>query len=699
MRSSCLYDVKCYAVAAMSTMARPSALFGLCGLVLAVVAGPACSSSDDGDAPSTATVVFDPDAKLDAEGAFFDFPYPSDLRLAADGAPDLASFPDPGVPILAGLKLGATQRRGFPVVPVGYFKLTAKPLPRDPEVVVEGGARGPLLLVDVDPSSSARGTVYPVVAHTPDPDVYVPDNLLALAARPGVVLGPKRKYAFVVTRAVGLEGGGEPRPPAMLEALARGETPSSARGQALRDLYAPLWETLDTIGVPRTDVVGATVFTTGDVVADTNALGAKVLELYGPNAELGGFQLEAATSGEGSPFCHVRATITLPQFQRGVPPFNTDGLFELGPDGAPVKQRDETVNVSIALPKEPMPAAGYPLTIYFHGSGGVSRQLIDGGDPGDPKDRWPAEILAKHHFASAGAALPVSPERVPGASDYAYVNVNNMVATRDTFRQGVLESRLLLSALERVRIPASALEGCPGPPLPAGEDAYRFAPGVHAQGQSMGAMYTNLVTASDERIKLAVPTGAGGYWTYFILRTQTIPGVAGLLSVVLKTTEKLTFLHPAVHVAETALEPVDPMVSMPRIGHDPLPGHPSRSLYVPAGKADSYFPESVLDAMAVAYRHPRAGDVVWPTMDPALSLVGITAPVTYPVKSNVMSAAGTPFTSVVVQYDNPGRDGHAIYRHLDAVMHQYGCFHETFRTTGTAVVPAPAPLDTPCTMP
>ena len=681
----------------MRSVVRSPMLVVLSALLVAVAGGPACSEDESAKAPQASTIAFDPEAKLDAEGAFFDFPYPSDLRLTTDGAPDLASFPDPGVPILAGLKLGATQRRGFPVVPVGYFKLTAKPAPRDPEVVVEGGAHAPLLLLDVDPASPARGTAHPVVAHTPNADPYVPENLLAIAARPGIVLSPKRKYAFVVTRAVGLESGGEPQAPAALAAMARGETPAGPRGQALRDLYAPLWETLDTIGVPRTDVVGATVFTTGDVVADTNALGTKVLEKH--TTELTGLELEAATSGDASPFCHVRATITLPQFQRGAPPFDTEGLFEIGPDGAPVKQRDESVGVSIAVPKEPMPAGGYPLVLYFHGSGGVSRQLIDGGDPGDPKDRWPAEILTKHHFAAAGAALPVSPERVPGASDYAYVNVNNMVATRDTFRQGVIESRLFLSALERVRIPASVLAGCTGPSLPQGEDAYHFAPGPHAQGQSMGAMYTNLVTASDERIKAAVPTGAGGYWTYFILRTTTIPGVAGLLSLVLKTTEKLTFLHPAVHVAETALEPVDPMVSVPRIGHDPLPGHPSRPLYVPAGKADSYFPEPVLDAMAVAYRHPRAGDVIWPSMDQALSLVGITAPVAYPVKANVQSDSGTAYTSVVVQYDNPGRDGHAIYRNLDAVMHQYGCFHETFHATGTAVVPAPAPLGTPCTMP
>ncbi|MBX3199881.1 MAG: hypothetical protein KF894_17225 [Labilithrix sp.] len=673
---------------------RPQALVTVLALFLAAASGPACSEDEGGGGASPATIVFDPDAELDAEGAFFDFPYPSDLRLTSEGTPDLASFPDPGVPILAGLKVGATQRKGFPVVPVGYFKLTAQPAPRDPEVVVEGGARAALLLLDVDPASPSRGATVPVVAHTPNADPYVPEHLLAIAARPGVILAPSRRYAFVVTRAVGLESGGEPVAPAALAALARGETPEGASGAAMRDLYAPLWETLDSIGVARGDVVGATVFTTGDVVTDTHALSQKVLAAH--TADVAGYELEAETSGEGAPFCHVRATITLPQFQRGVAPFDTEGLFDVGADGAPVKQRDETVGVSLALPKEPMPAGGYPLVVYFHGSGGVSREVIDGGEKAEPTDRWPAAVLAKHRFAVAGAALPISPERVPGAGAFDYVNINNMVATRDTFRQGVVESRLFISALERARIPASVVEACSGPTLPAGEDAFRFAPAPHAQGQSMGGMYTNLVSATDERIKLAVPTGAGGYWSYFILRTNTIPGVAGLLSLVLKTTETLTFLHPAVHVAETALEPIDPMVSVPRIGHDPLPGHPARSLYVPAGKDDSYFPEAVFDAMAVAYRHPRAGDVVWSTMDQALSLVGVDGPLGYPVKANMTSANGAPFTSAVVQYETPGHDGHQIYRRLDAVMHQYGCFHETFRATGTAVLPAPAAFDAPC---
>ena len=658
---------------------------------------PACSSSETNTpAAPGVTSAFDPEAQFAAENAFFDFPYPSDLRLTAQGMPDVGAFPDPGVPMLVGLKQAAGQRRGFPMVPAAYFKFTAKLAQREPEELVPntGTIAAQIMLIDVDPTSPDRGHLYPVVAQTPNPDAYVPENLLSVAARPGIVLPPNRKHAFIVLRGVGLEAGGEPKAPDALAALARGETPAGAKGAQLRDLYAPLWETLDKGGIVRGDVVAATVFTTGDVVAENAALGDLVLGKYTP--DLTDLTLEADPLNKQPALCHIRAKIVLPQFQRGTPIYTTEGLFDIGADGLPVKQRDETIPVSIAIPKTPMPAGGYPLVVYFHGSGGVSRQLIDGGDLGDPPDRWPGGVVAGHGFASAGAALPISPERVPGAKDIDYINVNNLVAMRDTFRQGILESRMLIAALARVQIPASVLTGCTGVSLPAGETAYHFAEGPHAQGQSMGGMYTNLVSASDKRIRLAVPTGAGGFWVYFILKTTTVPGAAGLVALLLRTTEKLSFLHPALQIAETALEPIDPMVSAARVGKRPLPGHPARPIYEPVGQADSYFPEAIFDAMDLAYAHPRVGDEVWPTMREAQKLVGLDAALSYPVKANLQSVDGQSYTGAIVQYAPDGYDGHAIYRKHDAVIYQYGCFHASYRKTGTAVISAPAPFGTPC---
>ena len=115
------------------------------------------------------------------------------------------------------------------------------------------------------------------------------------------------------------------------------------------------------------------------------------------------------------------------------------------------------------------------------------------------------------------------------------------------------------------------------------------------------------------------------------------------------------------------------------------------------GQGDSYFPQETYDAMALAYGHKEAGEVVWPTMQDALKLEGRDGLTPYPVGNELTSEAGGKYTGVVVQYKGDGvYDPHAIYSQLDAVKYQYGCFFSTFLKTGTATVPAPAALGTPC---
>jgi hypothetical protein len=139
----------------------------------------------------------------------------------------------------------------------------------------------------------------------------------------------------------------------------------------------------------------------------------------------------------------------------------------------------------------------------------------------------------------------------------------------------------------------------------------------------------------------------------------------------------------------TALEAVDPMVSASRLARRPLEGHPTRSIYVPFGENDSYFPDQIFDAMTLAYGHPRAGDEVWASMGQAQALVGLDAVASYPIEGNLRSETGAPYTGAAVQYAAPDFDGHGIYRRLEAVRHQFGCFHASYRKTGSARIVAP----------
>jgi hypothetical protein len=700
------------------------AAFGLCaGLALfSLFSCGACGCSSSANAPAGASptmAVFDTSADLTSPAHFFDFPYPSDSRLKADGTPELSGFPNPTASaVLGGLLAIAGQRRGFPVVPVAYFRFSAPVAAQDVTKTLPAAPATPILLLDVDPMSPERGTLFPTVASTLASDGYVPANVLAVAARPGIVLKPNRKYAFIVQRGLNDATG---RPLAVAPPLASLESQTTA-GSGLATELAPLWAALPQAHVAVTDVAAATVFTTGDVVADTFDLSTKVLGAY--SVDITNITLDPK-SATYSGFCALHGQVTYPQFQQGSPPYDTGGSFQIGADGLPVKTRDEVAPITFTIPSAPMPSGGYPVAVFFHGTGGVSDAIVDRGiwrpetdtthcPEGQMLDTWngvtgcntpgqgPGYVLAPHGIAMAASALPLNPQRYPAGANQAfpeYFNINNVASLRDIFRQGVLEQRLFIDALARVSIPPSVLAACAGATLPAGEAAFHFRTDpLLAQGQSMGAMYVNMIGAVEPRIKAVTATGAGGFWSYFILETQFIANIRGNIGLLLALRGDFSFMHPALAAVQTALEPADPIVYMPRVGYDPLPGHASRPIYEPHGEGDSYFPTTVQDAVAMSYRNKEAGAAIWPTMQDALTLENLQGIVPYPVASNLTSMdSSTKYTGAAIQYMGDGiYDPHAIYSQLDAVKYQYGCFFETLVTAGTATIPAPAPLGTPC---
>jgi hypothetical protein len=442
------------------------------------------------------------------------------------------------------------------------------------------------------------------------------------------------------------------------------------------------------------------VFTTGDEVAVLAARSEAVRRAH--DAVIADLRIDPVDGAGHDGVCELIGTVSFPQFQRGAPPYDTEGDFVLDADGAPVAQGMATVPLTLTLPTGEMPPTGWPLHLFFHGSGGLSSGVIDLGPTPRPgampvAGQGPGYVVARHGIAAASSALPVNPERYALATDYAYLNIANLVSFPYTFQQGVLEQRLFLDALLALRIPPSVVSGCPGVRVPAGAEAHFDPDGLVAGGQSMGGVYTNMVGAVEPRLGALVPTGAGGMWNAMILDTAIVPGSRALLAVLFDTSEaELTFLHPALSLLGLAWEIAEPMASMARLARRPLPGFPVRHVFEPIGIGDEYFPTTTFDAVALAYGNQQAGPALWDDTQAALALDGRDGLLAYPVRGN-LADGDTAHTGVVVQFAGDGvENAHYGYRQLEAVKHQYGCFLRSYLDDGVPTVVAPAGLDAPC---
>jgi hypothetical protein len=674
----------------------------------------ACGSDDPAPAAATpplervpgTAAAFALDAH-DSAATFFDFPYPSDLRLDAEGKPAVAGFPNPfetnGVSQI--IKI-AGDRRGFSVLPVAYFRFDAalKEGALSDDQVIPAAVTSPIFLVDVDEKGPEQGRLIPVVARVLAADDFTPENVLAVSPRQGFVLRAGRKYAVVVRRDLGDASGAALGLSAEMAQILGGQTPGGPSGERAKTVYAPLLATLAKIGVDPGEVATATVFTTADVVKELHDLSDALLARDAVTID--DLTIDADGGADHERYCQLTGSVSYPQYQVGKPPFNTEGLFATGADGLPVVQRAEVAPIVLTLPKGKMPAGGYPLVMYFHGSGGDSHEVVDlgpkkvvGGEY--EKGTGVAYVLSSHGLATAGSALPVNPERLPGADATAYLNISNLPAMRDTFRQGIIEQRMFLAALRALTISPAQVAAC-GLELPddGSETAFHYRKGpITAQGLSMGGAYTNMIGAIEPSIGAVVPTGAGGYWTYFITVTSLVNG-KGLGPLLFRTGKDFTFQHPLLSLLEQGWETIDPMVFVPRLAAHPLENQPVRSIYEPVAPGDKYFPTVNYDAMALAYENQLAGPPApsWgDSMSQALALRDDATVASYPVYQNRTSETGESYTGAVVQYEGDGiGDPHVICAQLDTVKYQFGCFHASFAETGKATIVAPQPMGTPC---
>jgi hypothetical protein len=630
-----------------------------------------------------------------AEDTFFDHPWPSDLRKEADGTVRFTGFPNPRLsPILeVYVESMAHMLDGFSPVAPGYVRFTSAldpaTLPDTPITAADPSSS--VQLIDVDATSPERGMRKRLaVQFRKEAGVYYLPNTLAFMPALGVPLRPHTRYALVVTKAVRTESGASVSSSRDLSRVL-GLTPSSGASAAARDALAPSIEEIEAAGIARGDIVQLTVFTTDAPTEETEKLRDWVRESYPaptatPNKWVAKDQVPDIIDvyeGEYGPS---------PDFQAGEIPFKDygdGGKLTFDASGTPVVQREFNLRFALSIPASdtcPMPAAGYPIVLYAHGTGGNYRSMLGGGDE--------AESLGKRCIATMGIDQIFHGTR-PGADggtpELLFFNVQNPVAARANGPQSAIDvvqqGRLFTDSA--MILPASVSRT--GTEIKF--DKTRLAFMGHSQGGLNGPMFL----AIDDQARGGMLSGSGSMIEIALVEKTKPVNVAGLVKSVflgLSTDEypELDLFHPALSLAQTMVDPTDPLNYVRQIATEPREGFLPKSVMMTEGvnadgTGDSYAPPHGIEVQAVALGLPPQNPIIHPIAELAW---GDLSAITIPAEGLSGNLANGKASGVLAQWTaSDASDGHYVIYDIPPAMDQAAGFVENLLNDPIGRVPAP----------
>ena len=588
--------------------------------VLIVLA--ACGSSSS---PAT-TALFDP-----AGDDFYALPFPNDLRRHADGSLDLSGLPAK-TPIVEKYRAAAETLDGFGLNETIFARFSG---PLDPASLPDPtGSMQPdasVYLVDL-----ATGRRVPVIVHFhADAHGTMGANSVSARPYPGFSLAEGATYALAITNRV-RDAAGAP-----VEAAAT---------------FVPGDKLTAWLAANPDDVVSAAVFTTQHATQIVPALRKGVLAAPAPVAT--GVQIVKTTG-----FTLVTGTYQAPNFQSGEVPYsNGGGDIVVGSDGAAVVQRMEPIRFAMTTPLTPMPATGWPIVLYQHGTGGDWESFIDDGTAG----RLVGQGLA---VISMDQVLH-GPRNPGGDPSVDFFNVGNPLAIRDNILQGTADAFAQLRAAQ-------------GFAIPDGADTIKIDPDkVYFFGHSQGSETGPGFVAFEPTLKGAVMSGCSGL-VYLAVIYKTMPSnIAGAVEALIRD-EPYDEDNPTLAFLQMWMEHSDPANYARLMVREPVAGVAPRNIFQSEGFTDTYAPNPGIEAFATAI----GGDLV-KTVDeqdvPGIDLRG-RAVVAPPITGNVDAV-----TAVLAQYkQKAGSDGHFVVFDIAAAQQQSSQFLGTLARTGQATVVVP----------
>ncbi len=609
-------------------------------LVTFFAAGSLASCGDDGP---VVRAVFDLDA-IEGE-AFFDMPWPNDLRLNAEGHPRMANYPGNNTAIVrAYLALVEAEIEGFSISAPIYFRfdgpIDAGSLPSNGDASLTTEAS--VFLLDVDPDSPHYGQRHPIETQfVAEATRYWPGNTVAVRPVFGIPLRDRTRYAAVVTQRVRSEGGGTIQRPTIMDTLL-GARPPAAGEEAAVATYAGALPALQEANVALEDIVSLTVFTTQDVTTEMLALRDAVDAMEAPALVRNSTRFVRADPEGGYQLIH--GAFESPQFMEGEAPFTTDGgRIRFNDDGTPVAQGNYEARFALTLPTEQeMPENGWPLILYGHGTGGDFESFVG----------QTAANATEAGFAMMGIdQIHHGPRNPSSAGPEALVfNFVNPQAFRNNNRQ---------SAVDLMAVARFAAAN-PVDPRAVGPDVFFDPERIYYFGHSQGGLNGPIFMAVDDTVQGGVLSGAGGQIAIALVEKTEPIDIPAVVTLTLGLTpqeaavEQLNYNHPVFAALAIAVDVADP-THYARLIHDtPREGYAPKHILMTQGLSDAFTPPSSMEALALAARIPILGPVLEPFESG--SLVGLS-----PLEGEAQgNADGT--TAALIQYDG----GHFVAFREDA---------------------------------
>lgn len=618
---------------------------------------------------------------------FFRLPFPNDIRRTETGM-NLDGFPDPGVRFLGGDVLGSYLRtlrgsnEGFSTNPTIYFRFSAPPK----FASIQGGTGGSLRIVNITPDSSSFGRGASIGWNvTNGRSKFICHNYVAIHPSFRSPLEPNTTYAVYLTDAVINDDNDRLVQDADFAAVIGSTRPTEAELLDGWNKYAPLRNFLAAEGIASSSIMGAVVFTTMDPIAPARALRPAVRELPTPAlANLRPCSTDAGASDDdrcsavSGDFTELHATVAAPIFQAGTRPYFEEaqgGDVEIAA-GKAIVQGTEQLRLSLTIPSGEMPADGWPVVLYSHGTGGSFRSGIDDGTAGRMSsilvDGQPVKAATIGYDGVQHGPRRGTSERDPAT---LFFNFANPKAARGNTLQGAADLHLLTYLAENIDLDAAA--------SPTGQ-AITFNPAkIFLFGHSQGASVASLFAALEPNVKSAIFSGLGGSLILSLLnKTKPVDiarGVKIALSGSLTNFSSVNELNPVLSILQWYTDPVDPVNFAPLLFRRIPAGRNALHVLQTLGQGDSFAPEPCMKAFAEAAGLPAGTPAGY-------TLADFTDTRAFPVSLNKQSSVGLPVTALMIPYLADGFDGHFVAQRNASAQRQCQEFIGTSITAGTPTV-------------